>query len=588
MNLPQFLKQVDAAAQKLPKDKLITFIHKLAFTLPEYQREDFLGKLYDIGEGESEDSGRSEAEQLNEQEIQKELHSLERQLQQIEEGEICLIGTWNEEYDEWYNSSVDEFLFEDPKDIIGILQKACTLVHQCVDREWYREGYNLGNRLMGLMVMVEGDYADYGEDTLSLNGLRQQGLVSFNFNQLLLDTLYAAYRSCPLEERPEALFQIIYNSESHDVTLEKLMQAGAEELDEFDDFLKLWIEYLAVRSGREERRLLADALPLLNDSAASLEIARRFSALHPEIYEQILAQSLISGGAEEKWKVGEEALCRIKPQYIVRSRIALLTAQYALELKKQEEAEKCWLEAFRSDTRPIHYMRLAVECSDFTKYRQEVRQIYHELLKTPQKESVILGESAENRIGKNTYYILEFLEGEFQKVILEGMNEKKALGWSFTFMKSGIALFLLYLYRGKALFSGCASMCSRIAEEICFTKEGYSEGLIRSVNTDKTSLFWECFDKWRTQTSMSEEEQEKILKKLDQWIRLRVEGIMQANRRNYYAECAAFIAALGEVRESRGEYNGKARLMEAYRSAYSRRTAFHREMEAFGMKRKKK
>ncbi len=33
----------------------------------------------------------------------------------------------------------------------------------------------------------------------------------------------------------------------------------------------------------------------------------------------------------------------------------------------------------------------------------------------------------------------------------------------------------------------------------------------------------------------------------------RVEGIMNANRRNYYRECAAYIAASGEVRELLGE-----------------------------------
>ena len=35
-------------------------------------------------------------------------------------------------------------------------------------------------------------------------------------------------------------------------------------------------------------------------------------------------------------------------------------------------------------------------------------------------------------------------------------------------------------------------------------------------------------------------------------ITMRVKGIMESNRRNYYGECAAFIAALGEVKESRG------------------------------------
>lgn len=33
----------------------------------------------------------------------------------------------------------------------------------------------------------------------------------------------------------------------------------------------------------------------------------------------------------------------------------------------------------------------------------------------------------------------------------------------------------------------------------------------------------------------------------------RVEAIMGANRRNYYGECAAYIAAIGEVKEKLGE-----------------------------------
>lgn len=67
-------------------------------------------------------------------------------------------------------------------------------------------------------------------------------------------------------------------------------------------------------------------------------------------------------------------------------------------------------------------------------------------------------------------------------------------------------------------------------------------------------------------------------------ITMRVKGIMESNRRNYYGECAAFIAALGEVKESRGEWNVKANLMEYYKTMYSRRRAFHEELRKFGMR----
>ncbi len=67
-------------------------------------------------------------------------------------------------------------------------------------------------------------------------------------------------------------------------------------------------------------------------------------------------------------------------------------------------------------------------------------------------------------------------------------------------------------------------------------------------------------------------------------IDLRTEGIMNANRRNYYGECAAYIAALGEAEEAFGVTNGKQRLMEEYRAKYSRRSAFRQELCAYGFK----
>ena len=60
---------------------------------------------------------------------------------------------------------------------------------------------------------------------------------------------------------------------------------------------------------------------------------------------------------------------------------------------------------------------------------------------------------------------------------------------------------------------------------------------------------------------------------------------MNANRRNYYEECAAFVAALGEVLESRGKQGAKNALMEKYRMEYNRRRAFHEELRRYGMKR---
>lgn len=71
-------------------------------------------------------------------------------------------------------------------------------------------------------------------------------------------------------------------------------------------------------------------------------------------------------------------------------------------------------------------------------------------------------------------------------------------------------------------------------------------------------------------------------KRITALLEKRIEGIMNANRRNYYGECAAYIAALGEVRESMGETGAKQRLMNSYRDKYSRRSAFREEMRHYG------
>ena len=86
------------------------------------------------------------------------------------------------------------------------------------------------------------------------------------------------------------------------------------------------------------------------------------------------------------------------------------------------------------------------------------------------------------------------------------------------------------------------------------------------------------------QVEISEDTVDMWIENIKSWITLRVYAIMNANRRNYYGECAAFIAAYGEVLESRGKAGAKERLMQHYKAEYSRRRAFHEELRRFGMR----
>lgn len=57
----------------------------------------------------------------------------------------------------------------------------------------------------------------------------------------------------------------------------------------------------------------------------------------------------------------------------------------------------------------------------------------------------------------------------------------------------------------------------------------------------------------------------------------------ELHRRNYYGESASYLAASGEVLESRGRQGVKQRILLEYKKLYSRRRAFHVELRKYGM-----
>lgn len=165
-------------------------------------------------------------------------------------------------------------------------------------------------------------------------------------------------------------------------------------------------------------------------------------------------------------------------------------------------------------------------------------------------------------ISENMMYILRFLDGEFLGVLNSGVSSKEALGWSCTFMKEGLAIYLLYLFNGKPMHSGIKKMLN-------ITKNTFES------DYDDES-FYTIFLQWKSTTQMSDSDKKKIINHIDKLIQQRVAGIMDANKRNYYGECAMYIAALGEVMNAKQDY------MSKFVAQYPRRSAFKHELKSFG------
>lgn len=608
MNFTQFLKAVDQAAAAMSKEQLAEFIHETARTLPENQREDFLAEMLLFAAGKETHicPEPSKADQEAAADFEQKRSFLRTRLERMESGELCLEGSLNPEYDDWYSSAEEEFLYSDPEGILDIIEEACRFVHQCVDCEEYQAACELTGILIGLDIMVGGEYQEYTDAPININDLKSYHLGNVDYRTLVIDAARAAYCASALSERADELYITLMNSGRRDITLEMILQGG-RELPEIDAFLPLWIEHLGRMTGSSAGKLLQEALELADDGEQLLANARKYCGEHPELYEQYLTANQGKTDADSLLAVGTEALEAIEKKYLVRSRIALLTSRTALEQDRPELAETCWLEAFRSDTRVVNYLRLLMECRDFSNVREAAAQIYRETCSQLRMDSYFLptaGGGRENQVNPTQAYLLAFLGGEFDYVRERAMNATNSLGWSASFMKCGLAAFLLLLTEDgslpqdaaqqggelKTMKPGAREMLRRIVAAVGFDKSEYEKGTLRLIEESNEGWFLTCWNHWKRTVPLSREQREALLGWAESLVTKRVQGIMEGNHRNYYGECAAYIAALGEARESGGEPNGKQATMAKYMEAYNRRSAFRQVMRGYGMQdtRKKK
>lgn len=608
MNFTQFLKAVDQAAAAMSKEQLAEFIHDTARTLPENHREDFLAEMLLFAGGKETHicPEPSKADQEAAADFEQKRSFLRTRLERMESGELCLEGSLNPEYDDWYSSAEEEFLYSDPEGILDIIEEACRFVHQCVDCEEYQAACELTGILIGLDIMVGGEYQEYTDEPININDLKSYHLGNVDYRTLVIDAARAAYCASALSERADELYITLMNSGRRDITLEMILQGG-RELPEIDAFLPLWIEHLGRMTGSSAGKLLQEALELADDGEQLLANARKYCGEHPELYEQYLTANQGKTDADSLLAVGTEALEAIEKKYLVRSRIALLTSRTALEQDRPELAETCWLEAFRSDTRVVNYLRLLMECRDFSNVREAAAQIYRETCSQLRKDSYFLptaGGGRENQLNPTQAYLLAFLGGEFDYVRERAMNATNSLGWSASFMKCGLAAFLLLLTEDgslpqdaarqggelKTMKPGAREMLRRIVAAVGFDKSEYEKGTLRLIEESNEGWFLTCWNRWKRTVPLSREQREALLGWAEGLVTKRVQGIMEGNHRNYYGECAAYIAALGEARESGGEPNGKQATMAKYMEAYNRRSAFRQVMRGYGMQdtRKKK
>lgn len=575
MNLTSFLKQIDETALKCSKEQLLLFIHNVGRVLPETQRDDFLKRLKSVEGNAGKTPDRTGSEEFNEV-----YQHIRGNLRKIDSQEISIKGILNEEYDDWYNSSDEEFYYQDGEGIADMLEEACIFVHSCVDEERYQEGSSIGQQLFMMEILCENEYSD---EEFDIGDMVHYQLLDYDMKQIILDTLYCIYQATPLKERPKALYEVVVNAKHDDISLEAVMQHGEEELPEFREFLPEWICYLGRQTGADAEYLFSEAVEMLGNVSEACKYADDYADNHPGTYLHIL-ENTKSIDADKLIEIGLHAMKVIPKKYRIRSKVALKTADYIVQSDKhQAMLEECYFTAYESDTSAVNYIRAFLNGYGTEEKRQRLRNIF-ESLSTEENRCYFQSERQENTPDRNMIWLLRFLDGQFTLVLSKGMGEQSALGWTGTFMKQGIALFLLYFHGGTWQDEGIHAMVGKVKSAMGFSKAIYEKGLSETSDGDENDLFYHLFSEWKSMVGVESGVRGDALQKIGSLLERRVDGIMSANRRNYYGECAAYIAALGTVQESNGDKGAKQRLMTSYKERYSRRSAFRAELKAYGWK----
>lgn len=89
---------------------------------------------------------------------------------------------------------------------------------------------------MSLIVEIYGDYENYSGEPLSLARLYHDDILSFDFTGWGLDALYSLYITEDIRNRPKGLYKFFLYFNNSNLSIERLMQSGYNDLPDIDEF----------------------------------------------------------------------------------------------------------------------------------------------------------------------------------------------------------------------------------------------------------------------------------------------------------------------------------------------------------------
>lgn len=557
MNLVEFLTVIQDSMSEMTYAEVKALVYNIAKKVPAEQREAFLKSYLKPKDGETIKESSKDKFQV-----------IKGGLDKIVSQDVYLESEINEDFDDWYNDMEPEYKFFDYFGLLQDIHEAVFFIEESIADGNYEQGLIIAEILNNLEILIEGEYYD---DDFRLEDLYYYELLDYEFPLLLANCLYLILRQVPLEQRPKTVFHFFNRYSRYGLTLELALQAGAD-LPDLADFLPLWLDFLGKRAEPFVENLVSEAFALQMDKIDGFAVAKKYTQDHPELIEAYLAKVSLTLSPEELYQKEKEALDLLPVDTIIRSRIALKLAELAKEFGERQDV--FWLEAFKSHSTVTNLLRLLQGKPDLEALKAHISQV--EVVNNVYYQTI----KYKNFLSKSSLALLQILIGDGHDIFKREMDTSKSLGWSDTFIKTGLAIYSLILLEGENLSLACQNLLNHLVGVTNFSATAFYQ---KESNQDSAELLWELLKNWKGENEL-QESSSYYLDIMEIMMRNRVAAIMKDNRRNYYEECAIFIAAIGEVRESLGQVGAKQELMMSYRKQYYRKRNFTKALRVYGLK----
>ena len=529
------IKMMDADVKELSREELQNIILKVQEILSEGQKQSLQAIIRECKKQDAEGMSKPERARMSQELVEEKIKQILEWQKQIDEGELYLDS---EEYEDYSSGYWDADWITDYYDNQGVGDKIMYMIRfaeDCVDDRRYQEANEIYNWLWEMLVSTDNEFSD----PVGIEMLEDNNLIHTDLKQLALLTLYADYQVLQPEKRAEDMYLYFSFNTFSEIHMEEIFHVGKEKLKDTERFWNDWIELLKSKKGDLEARLLKESVLYYKGTKGLLEMAEENAFLHPSLYLAVMEEYEKEHFYEKIEEVGKNALDKIDANLVIRGEIALKAAYVSSHLMHKEEMMQfCW-ECFCSDSTVKNFLRLFGTEEMAKRYGMRGKEVLINRTKGNQENNWRNSEFRRNMIDDYRYYSLNFYTGNFEKVKNISKNPKGSLGWSSSFIRRGIRLFLIYLYDEKTLPSKAAAS---VAAYIGFsdTKDGesrmyFENEILEECHKYKVSEFWNYFQRWKRHFPMGEEERKKYLSWAEKIVYDRADAIVSClNQKLFY------------------------------------------------------